>query len=167
MNKYEQQAVSVIEKETNPELLLQIAKNARGKSVIVERASILRLALVSAKQERGTVQHACWQMVYTIEGLRHLNGRKVTRMNRLRPKIDKDGEIGALEYCVKQKTAGFVEIMNLNLPELTAEAIVMRHSSNFSESTISAARARLQSEGVEVDAQGNIIGAKDIHPAVI
>lgn len=75
----------------------------------------------------------------------------------MRPKIEKDGEIGALEYCALNKTEGFDEVMDYGTPELTAEAIVLRHQSHFSPAAISAARARLEERGVMVDHGGNII----------
>lgn len=96
-------------------------------------------------------------MVHAVEALRRLNGRKVTRMHRMRPKIEKDGEIGALEYCALNKTDGFDEVMEYGMPELTAEAIVLRHASHFSAIALLAARARLEGSGVQVDASGNIV----------
>jgi len=78
-------------------------------------------------------------------------------MNRMRPKIERDGEIAALEYCALSETDGFEEIMNYGTPELTAEAIVLRHPRHFSPAARSAARTRLQHAGVQVDAEGNIV----------
>jgi len=153
----EKKALSHIAMETDPEALLQIARNARGKLPIVEKAALRRLAEVSAKHNPGTVEHACWQMVHAVEALRRLKGRKVARMHRMRPKIERDGEIGALEYCALKKTDGFDEVMDYGMPELTAEAIVLRHRDHFSPAALAAARTRLKERGVQVDHEGQIV----------
>lgn len=157
MTEAEKKALAHVAAETDPEDLLQIARNARAKSPIVERAALRRLAEISAKHIPGTVEHACWQMVHAVEALRRLNGRKVARMHRMRPKIEKDGEIGALEYCALKKTEGFNEVMKYGMPELTAEAIVLRHAAHFSQIALAAARTRLEQHGVQVDGSGNIV----------
>lgn len=157
MTEPEKKALSRITVETDPKALLQIAQNAKGKSSVVERAALRRLSEVSARHAPGTVEHACWQMVHAVEALRRLNGRKVARMHRMRPKIEKVGEVGALEYCALKKTDGFDEVMAYGLPELTAEAIVLRHPGHFSPVALAAARRRLEQSGVQIDLNGNII----------
>jgi hypothetical protein len=157
MTEPEKKALDHIAAEIDAEALLRMARNARGKSAAVEKAALRRLAEVSAKHEPGTVEHACWQMVHAVEALRRLNGRKVARMHRMRRKIDKDGEIGALEYCALNKTDGFAEVMDYGTLELTAEAIVLRHPAHFSLAALTAARTRLENAGVQVDPDGNIV----------
>lgn len=153
-NNFEQ-ALASIEKETDVEKLLQWVKNARGKSPALEAAAFDRLIKLAPKQETGTLKYACWQMVWAVETLRKINGHKISRMNRLRPKIEKDGEIAALAYCVKYETRGFDEVMNYDRPDLTAEWIVLQHPQHFSAAILSAARKRLASRGVEINGFDN------------
>jgi len=143
--------------ETSVDNLLTIASNARGKSQDVEQAALRRLATISAKHASGTVEHDCWTMVHTIEAIRRLNGAKVWRMNRMRPKIENEDEVAALEYCALNETDGFAEVLAYGLPELTAEAIVLRHSAHFSDAAKTAARLRLQKAGFEIDDDGNLV----------
>jgi hypothetical protein len=157
MTEPEKKVLSYIATETDPKALLRVARNARGKSPAVEKAALRRLAEVSAKHMVGTVEHACWQMVHAVEALRRLDGRKVARMNRIRRKIEKDGEIGALEYCALKKTVGFDEVMDYGTPELTAEAIVLRYPGHFSPTALAIARTRLEQRGVHVDHEGTIV----------
>lgn len=159
MNDHEAKALARIAEESNPKALRQIATNARGKSPVVERAALRRLAQVCAKHAPGTVEHACWTMVHAVEELRRLDGRKVSRMNRMRRKIDKDGEVAALEYCALNKTDGFSEVLAYGTPELTAEVIVLRHADAFSAAARAAARARLEAAGLKVDETGNLQAA--------
>lgn len=153
-NNFEQ-ALASIEKETDVGKLLQWVKNARGKSPALEAAAFDRLIKLSPKQEPGTVKYACEQMVLAVETLRKINGHKIWRMNRLRPKIEKDGEVAALAYCVEHETPGFNEVMNYGRPDLTAEWIVLQHPQHFDAAILSAARKRLASRGVEIDGFDN------------
>lgn len=159
MTENETKALTRIATTTDPGALRQIAANAHGTSQIVEKAALRRLVAVSAKDAPGTVEHDCWAMVHAVEELRRLNGRKVSRMNRMRPKIEKEGEIAALEYCALNETDGFVEVMDYGTPELTAEAIVLRHRGHFSPAAIKAARARLELAGVQIDEAGKIVAS--------
>ncbi len=153
MTDAEAKALKNIAATTDPAALRRIASNARGRSELVERAALRRLATVSAKHEPGTLEHDCWTMVHAVEELRRLNGRKVSRMNRMRPKIESDGEVAALEYCALKETDA--EILEYGMPELTAEAIVLRHRRRFSDPVVRAAQARLKAAGVLVEEQAS------------
>ncbi len=87
-------------------------------------------------------------MVYTVEEIRRDLG-KTWRMNRLRTKIAKDGEQASLEYCARVRTEGFDEVLSYDLPEFTAEAIVLRYPGSFASETLGIARARLSAEGLD------------------
>ncbi|WP_041373537.1 hypothetical protein [Phenylobacterium zucineum] len=146
-----------ISEMVDPEGLEQIAANASGRSPVVELAALRRLAAVSPKHAGGTIEHACWAMVHAVEALRRLSGRKAWRMNRLRPKIQAEGEIAALEYCASYETEGFAEVLAYGAPELTAEAIALAHPQHFSDAALEAARARLLEAGVQLDDAGRVV----------
>ena len=149
VDSFEEKALAQVRKIDDPVTLRKMVTNARGKSEVVEKAAFQKLVSISTGHPEGTVQHDCWAMLHAIEELRRLAGRKVWRMNRMRPKIERDGEIGALEYCALNKTDGFDEVVAYGLPELTAEAIVLRHATHFSAAAIAAARDRLKRAGLD------------------
>ena len=146
----EQKALASIATATDPAALRQLIRNARGKSAAIERAAFRRLVAISAKDAPGTLEHDCWSMIHAVEELRRASGRPVSRMNRMRPKIEREGEVAALEYCALNETEGFREVLDYGAPELTAEAIVLRHEARFSPEARAAARRRLESAGVDV-----------------
>lgn len=150
MTEAEQKALAQVEQISDPTSLRRMVENARGKSEVVERAAFRRLIESSVQHASGTVEYDCWSMVHAVEELRRAAGRKVSRMNRMRPKIAKEGEIAALEYCALQETDGFAEILAYGMPELTAEAIVLRHPTQFSERALAAARTRLAAHGAGI-----------------
>lgn len=152
----EVKALEHVDGTSDPEALLSIARNATGRSEAVKQAALRRIARVSAKHAPGTVEHACWEMVHAVEALRRLDGRKVWRMHRMRSKIDRDGEVNALAYCASKRTEGFDEVMAYGVPELAAEAIVLRFAKAFTPDVLAAARRRLEGAGFSVDADGNL-----------
>lgn len=150
MTEIERKALEQIGVITDAAALRRMIINSRGKSELVEKAAFRRLVAVSAKHQAGSLEHDCWSMIHTIEELRRASGRKVSRMNRLRPKIAREGELAAIAYCALNETDGFAEVIAYGMPELTAEAIVLRHRERFDQATISAASARLEAAGVQL-----------------
>lgn len=156
LSEAEKRALALIAVATDVADLCQMAANAHGKSSEVERAALRRLAAISPQAAVGTVEHACWTMVHAVEELRRLAGRKAVRMNRMRRKIQDDGEVAALAYCASKRTDGFEEVLAYGAPELTAEAIVLRFPDIFDERVRSIARSRLVDAGVTLDENGDV-----------
>ena len=125
-------------------------RNARKSSPEVFQAAFERLIELSTIEASGSVARACWKMVHTIEQVRRANGRKVWRMNRLRPKIEREGERAALEYCARNKTDGFAEVLDYGLSHYTAEAIVLGYPAEFPDLELQKiASDRLKEEGID------------------
>ena len=77
-------------------------------------------------------------------------------MNRLRPKIEREGERAALAYCALNETDGFAEVLAFGLPQFTAEAIVLGYPNAFDQTVLAAARQRLTAADVDATAyEGN------------
>jgi hypothetical protein len=147
---FEAQASARIATCVSEDELRRYMANAKGKSLAVHRAALERLITISVSGHDDPVARDCWAMVHTIEEIRRDAG-KVWKMNRLRPKIERDGEVAALAYCATNRTDGFDEVIGYGLPQFTTEAIVLRHSNAFSQETLAKARARLEDAGVQVD----------------
>lgn len=143
MTTLEERALGRVDQLTDPSLLRQMIQNARGRSDALVQAAIRQVVSLSTSHEAGTVEYDCWAMIHTVEELRRLAGRS-WRMNHLRGKIKRDGEIEALRYCASKETEGFREVLEFGLPDLTAEAIVQRHPDVFDDVVRSVSRARLQ-----------------------
>ena len=148
----EQRALENIASSGDVDLVRRIARNAKGKSLAVEKATVRRIAVLEAKGPDGSVESDCWKMVLTVEEIRRQVRGKKSPMNRLRPKIERDGPVASLEYLALKKNDGFAEVIEYGLPELTAEAIVIRHGEPmFSARAVSTARQHLQHAGYDPD----------------
>jgi hypothetical protein len=133
--------------------LKNILANARKQGEKeVEDAAFRRLISVSPSQQPGTVEHDFWQTVYAFEdSLSHERGR-TTLLARTRQKVSKVGVVQTLiDWALSSgPTQGFQMLLDRGMPELTGEAIVLRHPKRFDDAVRTAARKRLEAAGVDV-----------------
>lgn len=122
---------------------------ARGEDEVA-LAAFRRLVLVSPSETPGSVEHDMWQTIFAFEHLLKEERGKTTLLARTRQKINRVGVIETLKdwAAAKQETEGFRMLLERGLPELTGEAIILRHPQLFPRAAVEAARARLVGAGV-------------------
>ncbi|WP_374576339.1 hypothetical protein [Phenylobacterium sp.] len=147
--------IGFIAKCEDPAQLRTMITNAkaRGEDELA-LAAFRRLVLVSPSEAPGTVEHDMWQTIFAFEHLLKEERGKTTLLARTRQKIARVGVIETLKdwAAAKQETEGFRMLLERGLPEMTGEAIVLRHPQLFPRSAVEAARARLTAAGVGDDA---------------
>lgn len=134
----------------DPAQLKTMIANAKAKGEDeIALAAFRRLVLVSPSETPGTVEHDMWQTIFAFEHLLKEERGKTTLLARTRQKISRVGVIQTLKDWAdaKQETEGFRMLLERGLPELTGEAIVLRHPQLFPHRAIDAARARLTAAG--------------------
>jgi hypothetical protein len=142
--------IEQIERCSEPGLLKTwIANAARQGNAEVERAARLRLYAILPSATPGTLEYDVWQSIYALEDLEARKKGKTIRLQRTRNMIKDKGEAGTVAHLVRKKTAsaGFDMLMDYKLPDLTFEALVLKHQDAFEEDVIEAARARLDGIG--------------------
>jgi hypothetical protein len=152
LTKFESAAISQITLLDDPVKLKQMIDNARNlKSPAVERAAFLKLCQIQPEANPGTVEHDAWRSVHALEEmLRQERGRTV-RLTRTRQKIARDGEAKTVaDLTLKvEASPGFENLMALGHPELTFEALVLRHPKTFTPIVTAAAVRRLAQAGLD------------------
>jgi hypothetical protein len=147
-------ALRAIETSTDPDQLMRLMENARamGVSAVYDAALRRRLSLLPADAP-GTVAHDLWKSIYALEQLRSEEAGKTILLARTRQKLKRVGVMKLLEDFAMHKstTEGFDMLIARSLPELTGEAIVLRHKEHFSPEVVEAAAARLRNVGVDVE----------------
>jgi hypothetical protein len=136
------------------EKLRTIIKNARARNATdVADAAFRKLISLVPSERPGTAEHDFWRTVYAFEHILTEERGKTTRLARTRQKVARVGAIQTLiDWALSDKeTDGFKMLLERNMPELTGEAIVLRHSERFEPNVVSAARKRLSEAQVDVD----------------
>jgi len=138
-----------------PDKLRELIKNARARQQHnVADAALKKLVSIMPSAQPGTVAFDLWRTVYAFEQLLTEERGRTTRLARTRQKIARVGEQQTLaDWATGQtETDGFRMLLDRKLPELTGEAIVLRHAPDFPANVVEAAKRRLTTAGVDIDA---------------
>ena len=134
--------------------LRSLIVNARklGNTVVADAAFRRLIALVPGV-EPGSVEHDFWRTVNAFEQTLTEERGKTTRLARTRQKVGKVGVVQTLrDWALNgHDTDGFRMLLDRGMPELTGEAIALRHSDRFEQPTLDAARQRLVGAGVDLN----------------
>lgn len=144
-------ALSRIASCTNPSELRQIAKNARAKGEEEVRfAAQRRLYEILPSEQPGTLEYDVWQSIYALEGELSEERGKTVRLSRTRQKIARDKEEKTVADLVMGKESeGFRMLLERDLPDLTFEAVALKHRDRFHDNVIAAAAKRLQIQRIQ------------------
>lgn len=149
-----ERALRFIANCSDPKKLEQMIRNARDQGEAeVERAAMLRLYEVKPEARPGPLEHDVWRSIFALEGALTGERARTTLLNRTRPKIKREGEAATVADLVLKKVAseGFDMLIERGMPELTFEAVALRHPGRFDEEVREAAVRRLSGAGVDPD----------------
>lgn len=138
---------------SNPDALRQLMANAKklGREDIVLDCQLRLSALAGAKYE-DAIEREFWMAVTAAEEFKTAENGKTTRLSRTRQKYDRVGAITCIEdWASSDKvTDGFLILIRAGRPDLTAEAIAIRHSESFSSAAVASARKKLEDHQVDI-----------------
>ncbi|MDO9338880.1 MAG: hypothetical protein Q7T61_21000 [Caulobacter sp.] len=137
--------------ESPADLKEMIRKGRLQNEQALADAAFNRLITIAPAANPGTLEHDFWRTVAAFEQLRTEYNGKTTLLSRTRQKVAKVGEQALLaEWARSKPTTGFEMLLEMRRPDLTGEAIVLRHPDRFTEAERAAATDRLVAAGVEV-----------------
>ncbi len=131
-----------------PEDCMQFAKNVRDKKPELaqearRRAVELRALAHGTKNE---VELELVKAVHAYEEVLYEKNNKRVRANRTWQMIKRHGIIEAAARAVDRKieTAGYISLIEMGMPDLTFEAVIVRYPEAFSPEVVSRAKQRLE-----------------------
>ena len=139
-------ALNGIERMDDPTRLRNLIANAtRMERPVVRDAAFRRLAAVQSDAVEGTVEDALWQAIHAVEEVKRERSGKTIRLSYLRRDIEKLGIVPAIDKLVSKPgpSERYDELTARGMPELTAEAVVLRFADEFSEDAVARSRERL------------------------
>ncbi len=136
----------------DPKLVRNLLVNAQraNREDLVLKCQV-RLAQLEGKRYQTALEQEFWAAVRAAEELASAKNGRTTRLTRTRQKAARAGIKRCLEDWAFHSgtTQGFDILVDGGHPELTGEAIVLRHSQEFSPEAVAAARERLVKHGVD------------------
>jgi len=146
--------IQLISNCKEPSKLRAWIRNAQTKGVKdVADAAFRQLISVLPSAKPGTVEYDFWRTIHAFEQTLSEERGKTTRLSRTRQKVSRVGEVQTLKDWAlsKKQTDGFDMLLERGMPELTGEAIVLRHPDKFDGDVVGAASDRLCNAGVDLE----------------
>jgi hypothetical protein len=136
----------------DPQLVRNLLANAQraGRDDLVFACQV-RLAKLEGAKYETPIEREFWAAISAAEEIATQRNGRTTRLNRTRQKVARVGIMKCLEDWAFQKgmTQGFDILVQGGHPELTGEAIVVRHAEDFSDDAVQAAKKRLTDFGID------------------
>ncbi len=149
MNNQVSKMMEFVSRCVEPDKLRQIAKNAEaGGEPALVTAARLRLYEVLPAEKPGTFEHAVWQSIYALEDVLKQERGKTILLARTRQKIARHGEVRCVADLVSGPPSdGFQMLLDREMLDLSFEAVALKFPDKFEQTTLDAARSRLDSVG--------------------
>ena len=144
--------MAFIAQSEDADRLAALTRNASAQGASdVANASFRKLVSLVPAAQLGTVEHDFWQTVQAFEFTLTEERGKATRLSRTRQKVAKVGVVEILiEWATDaHPTDGFKMMVERGMPDLTGEAVTLRHAASFAEPVLEAARRRLTAAGID------------------
>jgi hypothetical protein len=144
-------ALERVSQSNDPKELKRIAQNAKALgNEQVREAALRKLYAVSPDAQPGTLEHDVWQSILALEGALTEERGKTTLLSRTRQKISREGELDTVADLVRKPASeGYRMLLDRGWPELTFEAVALRHPDRFDRTVLDAASKRLNASRVE------------------
>jgi len=127
----------------------QFALNMASNPALVRAASRRAIEIsLATHADTSQVTRDVWAVVYAYEEVLHIKHGRRLKAQRTRNAIANHGPIRAVENIVTQRVNeddGFARLLVVGLAELTFEAVVLKHCSEFSLRAVEQARSKLES----------------------
>lgn len=139
--------LQLISAETDPKKLKSWMENARKQAADdVYQAAFRKLCSLSGRDLNDPLDREFQEVMSALEtALTEARGR-TTRLNRTRQKLSRVGVRQLLsDLAVKPSPSdGFLYLLEFGMADMSAESLIVKHRSDFSDDVVQAARNRLE-----------------------
>jgi len=138
----------IIGKLKTPEECYQLAKNVLKRNPELAkdaRRRAVELKAISKGMSDG-VEYELYKAVYAYEEALTEKNKKTTHASRTWQMIERHGIIGAAERAVDRKldTPGYKLLVEMGMPDLTFESVIVRYPDVFNETSVMRSKERLR-----------------------
>jgi hypothetical protein len=136
---------------TDPQQLRILADNARARGrEDLAFTCLVRIAELAGQSYDPGIEREFWEAITVAEELRSAETGRTARLSRTRQKVNRVGVLATVRDLARapKTTEGFRILVDGKRPDLTAEAIVIRHPEHFDADVIEAAKTKLGEAGV-------------------
>jgi hypothetical protein len=154
MRPYQKQLDYIARSEDAEGLRNLIGRAKEMDAPEVAEAAFRKLVSLGIDYPVGSVEHDFWQTIQAFEAVLKEERGKTIRLARTRQKVARVGVRQTLADWaeVTTSTDGYDMLLQRGMAELTGEAIVLRHASEFPNHIVDAARDRLLRSNVDINA---------------
>ncbi len=139
--------VDIVDKLKTPEECERLIKNVQIRlPEMALRARRKAIELRAAKHNvTSAAEREALQAVYAYEEILSKKHGRRTRASRTWQMIKRRGIIGAVEKAVNrpQETIGYTILMEMGLPDLAFESVILRYPTLFSSEAVERSKARM------------------------
>lgn len=139
--------IAIIETSEDPDQLRQFMENAkRMEAPNVYEAAFRRLVEILPNEAPEPIAQDFWRSIHALEQRLREERGKTVRLTRTRQKLDRVGAMKTLADLALSATPseGFEMLIQRDMSDLTAEAVILRHEAEFEAEVVTAARERLE-----------------------
>ncbi|WGM37518.1 hypothetical protein [Caulobacter sp. NIBR1757] len=146
--------LAFIAKSESPSDLKRLINNAEAQGQPeITSAAFRRLVSLVPGEMPGTLEHDFWSSIQAFEQIKSAAAGKTIKLGYTRRMVrDKGIKATLTNWALStKKTEGFDTLIELGMPELTGEAVVLRHRGDFPVDVIEAATKRLVEAEVDIN----------------
>ncbi len=139
--------IAIIETSEDADQLRQFMENAkRMEAPAVYEAAFRRLVEILPNEADEPIAQDFWRSIHALEQRLREERGKTVRLTRTRQKLDRAGAVKTLSDLALSATPseGFEMLIERDMADLTAEAVILRHEAEFEAEVVTAARERLE-----------------------
>ena len=127
----------------------QFSANMASNIKLVQAATRRKIEIELGSHDNvSDVERDVWAVLYSYEEVLFIKHGKRLKAAYTRRAIENHGALGAVEIIVCGRSGddvGFSRLVAAGLPDMTFEAVVLRHPQHFSAQAIEQAEAKLKS----------------------